>query len=832
MYDKRTAERAANPPAPGAPGAQRPQISKGADRRPQDQPMVNLQVYNPQKPPMPSRPMDVVVPTPYNMPVMGINPGGYMSGSNQPMTIPIAYQPLKNYTIDFSGINNNYSRLNMVLQDQLPDRDQLDTMTTISERKRLLQFIRSVFIKITDGEITSLGETTNVMSLLSRLKFVDLNPYHYDITTHNPLSTLPSNYLIYRTAYPLRYDPSNIAVRAAQDSTGINVRLYRLSIDALRARHLPGTRDNYNVWNELDWYEDVRQNVINAGRSPHLAMLYCWMVAPSTIDWDALNNAKKSHAVLSPGQLDRVVTKALQPQNLQPISNLGLVVDTAGRVGAAQIINSNNQSIVTSGAATSSAIILPINNSYTGIPATAEVPRLGNAAEYLAVGDGMINNVNGKRVPGRLLNGVWTPGQYINNVWEEGQEINGIWTPGKFVNGIWTPKNALNQMRKQLTVTQNAAMQAQFDTNNILRSVTNKLGQNVLLPADLNIPPTQTVHNNQVANVQSMPGDSGYCAVLLTDAYTHNMARWASIQYEREFNRATMSNTGSHSDNVWFNVLFQLMHAMHTMQCRGYAIDSMTVARNCFIKDLKIDPAAASGYWLYKINNIDYYLPNLGYLVLVDSAFYNQNPEFDGNPARTRGIHMADPATPSAELSKIRNINIVNMQTIMSNTFTKDFTHRNGVMPGEPVMKWMKNVVDKSLDNATVKPKLLESFEPLFFEHARRFMHNRIGKHLRINERSYLRENESRNFQRGQMVAYEYQYDTWVWVLFVENKANVRGRAIVLTRNSPTDPEINEKEVSLEALVPYMIGETIQQDFNSDEQRLTEGQLLETYISE
>jgi hypothetical protein len=524
-------------------GSDKPQISRGAPTRPQDNPFVNLQIYNPIKPPMAPRPTEAVVPNPYQIPVLGFDPRNYMGMPyGAPMTMPLAYQPLQNYTIDINGINASYSKLNRVMQDQLPDRDTLDTMTTISERKRLLDFIRTVFIKVSDGEMSSLGDSNDAMSLLSRLKFVDLNPYHYDPVNRNPLRSLPYGYLVYRTAYPLRYDPSNISVRAAQDSTGINVRLYRLSVDSLRARHIQydatsNSRKRFDVWRELDWYEDVRQNVIAAGRSPHLTMMYCWMIAPCTIDWDALRRAGNALNITT-GQLDTAVTRALKP--LVPVATQAIVVDAAGRVGARQVLTAapmsrqqpNSNAPLPTEPLGSVAMTLGVQTLGIGTPPPLLGPAVGNVTSVQNLpANGVLRTINGVRTTGQMINGIWTPGQVINGQWTQGQVIAGVWTPGQFVNGVWTHADGPAVQPTNVGTAYTTALGLQNRT-----SITDQFGQTLLMPNNItNAPLVQTVHGGALAVIRPAPQDSGYCAIAMTDASTHNMVAWSSIAYDLEF---------------------------------------------------------------------------------------------------------------------------------------------------------------------------------------------------------------------------------------------------------------------------------------------------------
>jgi hypothetical protein len=66
-------------------------------------------------------------------------------------------------------------------------------------------------------------------SLLSHIKFLELNPFNTNKFSNNPYKGLPRDMLIYKSCYPIVYDPSNISVQCKKSSVGINMRVYRLT---------------------------------------------------------------------------------------------------------------------------------------------------------------------------------------------------------------------------------------------------------------------------------------------------------------------------------------------------------------------------------------------------------------------------------------------------------------------------------------------------------------------------------------------------------------------------------------------------------------------------
>jgi hypothetical protein len=536
-------------------------------------------------------------------------------------------------------------------------------------------------------------------------------------------------------------------------------------------------------------------------------MMYCWMVAVCAINWDELYKARSTAPGITAQSLERVVTRnAVLATPPPPISELAVVQDSLGRIGAQVVAENTTTGEV--GLVPQSMITPPPNvNTLAGIPV-----HQGNFTLF-------------------------------------GMRMEDL-------------QNRVKTLTTQVATATGASADAMAAA----------LQPDLVLPhfnVDGSLQRARAVsratdHGGELATLPAASRDSHYCAVALTDAQTHNIVSWASIQYAQNFHHAQMTQTGAHSDRIWFNVLFQMLHAMHAAQRHPFAFGEMSLARNFYIKDLKIDPNVARGYWKYRISGIDYYIPNFGYLVLMDSNYKDPDPSSSrDDDDRTRRIYRVvreakdTPGDIDRKKDAVRRRNHENLRELLDKSFAEDFKHRNGIKPGPNVMTWIGTVA-KSLSepstylddtgnrvtNVPVSP-IAKDLELLFFKHCRQYMHNRIGKMLHVNERPYIREIDNgkysdpsqRVFKRGQLLAWECSYDTWIWVLFVrivnmkDDDIGTRTMAHVLTRTNPTDTEIVDRLVSLENLVPYASSEAVAQDFNPDEHRLAEDQLIETYDS-
>ena len=62
------------------------------------------------------------------------------------------------------------------------------------------------------------------------------------------------------------------------------------------------------------------------------------------------------------------------------------------------------------------------------------------------------------------------------------------------------------------------------------------------------------------------------------------------------------------------------MVALYNLQKEEIYFNNFEVDHNIFIKDLS-QHSNLTTFWKYKINGIDYYVPNYGYLLLIDTNF-------------------------------------------------------------------------------------------------------------------------------------------------------------------------------------------------------------------
>jgi len=243
-------------------------------------PIVNLQVYDTEKPAKEKKKQQepyIIYPStthPFYPPQFQQQ----YFGHQQP-------QIVKKYNINASGPMVNHNIISRVYEDMLPTKFYENTYMTIGERKSLYEFIRSVFIKIEDGEQISLtggNGTKDERTLLSYIKFVDMNPYG---NKNNPYDNTPcADMLLYKSCYPIRIDRSSGTVKCAKDSVGINIRVYFMTngeryfdrIDSMKDGKVNpnANKYEYDIWREISIYGYIRDYIVKKMVCPNFMIMY------------------------------------------------------------------------------------------------------------------------------------------------------------------------------------------------------------------------------------------------------------------------------------------------------------------------------------------------------------------------------------------------------------------------------------------------------------------------------------------------------------------------------------------------------------------------------
>lgn len=582
----------------------------------------------------------------------------------------------KVYNINLPGPGGSgHAEMDQIYEMVLPGKKNNFTSAILGDRLKICEYVRQILVNVNDGEDIALSSCKGHKSLMSYIKFMELNPNYYSTIHKNPYKGLPFGMLLYRSCFPIKLDQASKTTVCAKNSIGLNIRLYSLSIAEYYSHFFrQEIMKKYDVWRELIYYEYVRENIIKKKQSPNFTLLYAFFISLNrNIDYFCL---KKS--TLTQKDLLTIEFKTFKK---------------------------------------------------------------------------------------------------------------------------------LNDIRAKIEVKLNTIVEPEsiFDKNQFL------LDKNV---------PENKLPDEQNANLQKY---SGNVLIMVTEAPHHNLYQWASRIYETDGIVKKMISAGFHDEPVWLSILFQIVSALHVMQIHGLYIRNMTIEDNIYIKDLRSD-GNIMGYWKYIINGISYYVPNHGYLVMIDSNFKDI-----GQDARVT-------ATTIRREFKIDSINIYGVpcdkdvirdkiyqnyrNIINTNAFTKEFTQNDVFKPTEYIM----NIISTMMEDTE------KDLGKIIFKYFRRFLNNRIGTYLKKDPEIPNIRDATEAFKSGELLAHLEAKDTYRWCMYSGNPSTNPNKENILTKDTPDSIDIIEKEVEKNNLKQYSLTEKIEQNSSGLEVKLSEDDLLETYI--
>jgi hypothetical protein len=250
------------------------------------------------------------------------------SFGNQTYSIPPQFaQPSANvmsqntYNISFA----NPSQVREFREDILPSKDESMlkySMSTISERVVIYQYIRSILIRHSDGEnINFLSDKSpEVRNLLSYLRILDLDVTKYDKTKNNQSGiVIPRRLIIYRSCYPIRVDRVNYNVGCAKNNIGISIRIYQMILGETFVNKYKSLPYNaFEVWRDISFYENVRDNIVKANISPNFTMLYAYYITQDTqIDFLKVNRLRNKDIINKQEKQRKFVLNNLYKKEMQ-----------------------------------------------------------------------------------------------------------------------------------------------------------------------------------------------------------------------------------------------------------------------------------------------------------------------------------------------------------------------------------------------------------------------------------------------------------------------------------------------------------------------------------
>jgi hypothetical protein len=326
--------------------------------------------------------------------------------------------------------------------------------------------------------------------------------------------------------------------------------------------------------------------------------------------------------------------------------------------------------------------------------------------------------------------------------------------------------------------------------------------------------------------VKKLPGEmdpklqsySGNTLVMVTEAPTDNIYQWASQVYKRDGIAMKMINIGTHSPAVWMSIYFQIIHALYVMQVHGIYIRDMTLQDNVYIKDLDTS-GKPRGYWKYVVNGVPYYIPNMGYLVYIDSNYKDIVPSSSIEICqREYKIYTTDIVGRKYSPEDIKENIYQNFRRLVNtNCYTLEQTKSMVVRPPDDIISTLESIMMDNERDLTV----------ILSKYFRQFMNNRIGTLLKRDlEVPHVRD-ISGPLNVGDMVVEEIQANLYRWcqVMAINND----NTCVILTKSPPSYTDFVTKTILINSLREYSKAERIDQSI-TPYGTFSEEEMLETYI--
>ena len=338
---------------------------------------------------------------------------------------------------------------------------------------------------------------------------------------------------------------------------------------------------------------------------------------------------------------------------------------------------------------------------------------------------------------------------------------------------------------------------------------------------------------------------SNRCIVAITEGNTYNILDWATKTYEigqGAVKRQVMS--GFHSVEVWTSIIFQLLVALYVMDSKGFAFNDLQLGTNIFIKDLETDQSNI-GYWKYNIKGIDFYVPNYGFIVMIDTSFKdfkNEQVVINDNDHIKMQYkiygNIYDDILDSNQDYYTKSWNdeaITNFDNIFNNPLDSVFRQHGGIQPDVKIFDLFRDINNLKpnynawLNNFNIPPPPPAGISPLDFgdiiiKFFTDYLHNRVGTPLRTDEISMLQYHNN-NYIPGEMVARMVNPEYYVYAIYVSSIGNLCS-IITVDHNNPQGLRVFDNITRDEII---KLNSKVEQVYKPNK-RFADDELLETYI--
>ena len=294
--------------------------------------------------------------------------------------------------------------------------------------------------------------------------------------------------------------------------------------------------------------------------------------------------------------------------------------------------------------------------------------------------------------------------------------------------------------------------------------------------------------------------------ILLTESPNNNIYDWASNKSVMEKNIEKQVSTGYKTPEMWNGVLFEMMVSFYMMYLKKFTFVDMKIQNSFYIKDISLI-TDSKNFFVYVIDEIEYYIPNYGYLLMVDSD--NHDIAGKSDTIKIVGEFLGDDET------KVYKNIYDNMKNCISHS---SFTNTSIVAPNATIINTIIKL-NSDISRAGNKGNILKKIIP---ERFCNYMHNRIGQNLYTSEITYISK-VKKNLKKGDLFCIQDKTD-----------GNYKICLCVSSENSnifyiDNIKEYNEIQLTDNDFVSLTSNLDIKQNKNLNEPYLSNENLIETY---
>ena len=310
--------------------------------------------------------------------------------------------------------------------------------------------------------------------------------------------------------------------------------------------------------------------------------------------------------------------------------------------------------------------------------------------------------------------------------------------------------------------------------------------------------------------------------IILAESPNQNFQTWASNIYVKSRNVNTLVYSGFKSDNIWETIISQILIAFYIMNKYKFTFELMTLESNFYVKDINVY-GDQKQYWKYRINGLDYFIPNFGHLLMVDHNYKDLPIE---RLRKKYKIYSKDLFGDNSNLieEKIRD-NAINC--INPNNFGSEFKKNNGVPPTGNIINLLSKInedLKEKKTNTDGSVVYKNSFNDLIEKYLIKYIHNRTGSMIRDLEINYVRKNDIKPFKKGELVIYEERFDTYQILLYLYNENEQQCKCITKEKNEYAFISVNK-----DLIYHYSEYDTIKQDIKLGEPAINFDYIIESY---